>query len=199
MKSLERDIREMKEVYVKNREEWREWLCKNHNKEEKGIWLVFFKKKTKKPTLEYKHAVEEALCFGWIDSIIKKIDEEKYVRKFTPRDSKSLWSLSNKRRVTKMIKEGKMTRHGLAKINAAKKSGLWDKNDRPQINFDMPHELENALKKNRKARKFFEHLAPSYKKQFIGWIKIAKQKETKEKRLKETIEKLTNGEKLGLK
>jgi len=189
----------MKQVYVKSREEWREWLHENHNKEEKGIWLVFFKKKTKKPTLDYNHSVEEALCFGWIDSIIKKIDEEKYVRKFTPRDSKSLWSPSNKRRVSKMIKEGKMTEHGLAKISAAIKSGLWDKNDRPQINFNMSPEFKNALKKNKKARGFFEHLAPSYKKQFIGWINAAQRKETKEKRLKVTIAKLSNREKLGLK
>ena len=189
----------MKQVYVKNRKEWREWLSKNHNKEEKGIWLVFFKKETQKPTLEYNDSVEEALCFGWIDSIIKKIDDEKYVRKFTPRNSKSLWSPSNKKRVEKMIKEGKMTKHGLAKVNAAKKSGFWDKSDRPQIDFDIPPELEEALKKNKKARDFFEQLAPSYKKQFIGWIKIAKREETRRKRLKETIEKLTKGEKLGMK
>jgi uncharacterized protein YdeI (YjbR/CyaY-like superfamily) len=189
----------MKQIYVKNREEWREWLSKNHNKEENGIWLVFFKKNTKKATLEYNDAVEEALCFGWIDSIIKKIDDEKYVRKFTPRNSKSLWSSSNKKRIAKMIKEGKMTEHGLAKIDAAKKSGFWDKKDRPEINLDMPTELEKALKKNKKAGEFFETLAPTYKKQFMGWIKGAKRKETKEKRLKETIEKLEKGEKLGLK
>jgi uncharacterized protein YdeI (YjbR/CyaY-like superfamily) len=189
----------MKQVYVRNRKEWRDWLLKNHNKEEKGIWLVFYKKDTEKPTLEYNDSVEEALCFGWIDSIVKKIDEEKYVRKFTPRNAKSLWSSSNKKRVKEMIKGGKMTRFGLAKVNAAEKSGLWDKVDRPSINFDIPPELEKALKKNKKARDFFEKLAPSYQKQFIGWIKVAKQKETKEKRLKETIEKLTRGEKLGMK
>jgi uncharacterized protein YdeI (YjbR/CyaY-like superfamily) len=96
-------------------------------------------------------------------------------------------------------KEGKMTEHGLKKINAAKESGLWDKDDRPQIDFDIPPRLEKALRKNKKAREFFESLAPSYKKQFIGWIKVAKKEETKEKRLRETIEKLEKGEKLGLK
>lgn len=189
----------MKQVYVKGRKEWREWLSKNHDKEEKGIWLVFYKKYTKKPTLEYNDSVEEALCFGWIDSIIKKIDEEKYVRKFTPRNSKSLWSPSNKKRVEKMMKEKKMTEYGLRKINEAKKSGQWDKADRMKIDFNMPPELGKALKENKKARKFFEKLAPGYKKQFIGWIKIAKRKETKEKRLKETIKKLEKGEKLGMK
>ena len=190
----------MKQVYVKDRKEWREWLRKNHDREEKGIWLVFYKKETKKPTLEYNDSVEEALCFGWIDSIIKKINEEKYVRKFTPRNPKSLWSLSNKNRIEKMIKEGKMTEHGLKKIDAAKKSGQWDKKDRPEIDLEnIPPELEKALKKNKKARDFFKGLAPSYKKQFIGWIKIAKRAETKEKRLKETIELLTKGKKLGMK
>ena len=189
----------MKQVYVKSRKEWREWLLENHNKEEKGIWLVFYKKNAKKPTLEYKDSVEEALCFGWIDSIIKKIDEEKYVRKFTPRKPDSLWSPSNKKRIAKMIKEGKMTECGLMKVNAAKESGLWDKDDRPGINFDVPPELEKALRRNKKAWEFFQQLAPSYKKQFIGWIKIAKRKETKEKRLKETIELLTKGEKPGMK
>ena len=189
----------MKQIYVKSRKEWREWLLKNHNKEEKGIWLVFYKKNTKKPTIEYNDSVEEALCFGWIDSIIKKIDEEKYVRKFTPRNSKSQWSPSNKKRIAKMIKEGKMTEHGLKKVNEAKKSGQWDKGDRMEIDFDMPPELAKALKKNKKARDFFEKLAPSYKKQFIGWIKVAKREETKEKRLKETIELLTQGKKLGIK
>jgi uncharacterized protein YdeI (YjbR/CyaY-like superfamily) len=189
----------MKEIYLRNRKEWREWLSKNHDKEEKGVWLVFYKKRTKKRTLEYNEAVEEALCFGWIDSIIKKIDEEKYVRKFTPRKPDSLWSELNKQRVEKIMKEGKMTEHGLVKIEAAKGSLLWDKRDRPQIKFDMPAELEKALKKNKKARDFFEQLAPTYKKQFIGWIKMAKREETKIKRLKETIEKLEKGEKLGLK
>ena len=148
----------MKQIYVKSREEWRAWLKDNHNKEGKGIWLVFFKKHTKKPTLDYNDSVEEALCFGWIDSIIKKIDEEKYVRKFTPRNSKSLWSPSNKKRITKMIKEGKMAEYGLKKVNEAKKSGQWDKGDRMEIDFDIPPELEEAFKKNKKARDFFEKL-----------------------------------------
>ena len=94
----------MNQVYFKDRKEWREWLSKNHNIEA-GIWLVYYKKETGRTSIEYDDSVEEALCFGWIDSIIKKIDEEKYVRKFTPRKPNSRWSESNKRRVEKMIKE----------------------------------------------------------------------------------------------
>ena len=102
----------MKQVYVQNREEWRNWLRQHHDRSN-GIWLVFYKKHTGKPTLKYDEAVEEALCFGWIDSIIKKVDDEKYVRKLTPRKADSRWSESNKKRVTKLQKQGLMTQVGL--------------------------------------------------------------------------------------
>jgi len=188
----------MKQVYVKTRNEWREWLNQNHDKSS-GIWLVFYKKQTGKPTLEYDDAVEEALCFGWIDSIIKKIDDEKYVRKVTPRKAVSRWSELNKKRITNLTKQGLMTDVGIAKVKEAKVSGLWDKPDRPQISFDIPKELENALAKNRKAKNFFDQLAPSYQKQFINWIAVAKRLETKERRLRESIALLEQGEKLGMK
>ena len=158
----------MKQVYVKTRKEWRDWLNQNHDKST-GNWLVFYKKKAGKPTLEYNEVVEEALCFGWIDSIIKKIDNETYVRKLTPRKADSRWSELNRKRITK--------------VKAAKASGLWNKTDRPQISLDNLQELKSALAKNRKAKSFFDHLTPSYQKQFIGWIAVAKRRETKERRL----------------
>jgi hypothetical protein len=96
----------MKQVYVSTRGQWRRWLAENHDKEENGIWLVFYKKETGRPSLEYEESVEEALCFGWIDSIIKRIDDDKYCRKFTPRKDDSRWSNTNKERVEKIIKEG---------------------------------------------------------------------------------------------
>jgi uncharacterized protein YdeI (YjbR/CyaY-like superfamily) len=188
----------MKKVYVKNRYEWRDWLLKNHDKE-KDVWLVYYKKETGRPTLKYDDSVEEALCFGWIDSIIKKVDEEKYVRKFTPRKPDSYWSEPNKQRVEKMIKAGLMTPHGLNKIEAAKKTGVWDKNARPQLSFEMHPEFEEALKKNSRAKEIFENLSPSHKKQYLGWIEVAKRPETKERRIKEAITLLEKGEKLGLK
>jgi uncharacterized protein YdeI (YjbR/CyaY-like superfamily) len=188
----------MKTVYVKSRKEWREWLNQNHDKSN-GIWLVFYKKHTGKPTLGYEEAVEEALCFGWIDSIIKKIDAEKYVRKLTPRKADSRWSELNKKRIMKLQKQGLLTEAGIMKVKVAKASGLWDKPDRPEISLDIPRELENALAKNTKAKSFFHQLAPSYQKQFIGWIAVAKRKETKERRLREAIALLEQGEKLGMK
>ena len=188
----------MKQLYITNRNEWNKWLSKHHN-EEKEVWLVFLKKETRKPSIEYESAVEEALCFGWIDSVIKKIDDEKYARKFTPRKDKSRWSELNKRRAERMITEGRMTEFGLAKIETAKKSGNWDKVERLDISFDLPPEFKQALAKNKKAKEHFAKLAPTYQKHYIGWITVAKRQETKQKRIKESISLLEKGKKLGLK
>ena len=187
----------MKQLYLKTADEWREWLQNNHDKTTE-VWLVFFKKNTGKPSMEYEAAVEEALCFGWIDSIIKKIDDEKYVRKFTPRRDNSKWSELNKKRVERLIQDDRMTEIGLAKIEIAKSTGQWDKPDRPTTQFDMPKEFQAALDQNRKARQNFDQLAPTYQKQYIGWIAVAKRQETKEKRIKEALELLEKGRKLGL-
>jgi uncharacterized protein YdeI (YjbR/CyaY-like superfamily) len=189
----------MKQLYVPDRSRWRKWLAKNHDKEEKGIWLVFYKKGANKPTLEYEHAVEEAVCFGWIDSIIKKIDEAKYVRKFTPRKSDSLWSKLNKKRAERMTKQNLMTEAGLAKIKVAKETGVWDKDPRPKISFDIPDEFAAALAKNKKAKENFNNLAFTYRRHYIGWIVTAKRDQTKKRRIAESIALLEQGKKLGLK
>jgi uncharacterized protein YdeI (YjbR/CyaY-like superfamily) len=188
----------MKEVYIKNRVEWRKWLFRNHNKNS-GIWLVFYKKKTDKPALAYETAVEEALCFGWIDSIIKKIDDSKYARKFTPRKNQSKWSQINKKRASKMIEEGRMTKTGISRIEFAKQTGQWDQNAGPNIDFNISPEFAAALNKNHRANENFETLAPTYRRQYTGWINTAKRPETKKKRIAESIALLQNGEKLGLK
>lgn len=104
-----------KTLYVKNRNEWRKWLEKHHNKEPE-IWLIYYRKATGKPSIPYNDAVEEALCFGWIDSLEKGIDEERFAQRFTPRKTNSPWSQTNKERVQRLIKLGKMTSAGLAKI-----------------------------------------------------------------------------------
>lgn len=187
-----------KTVYVTNREDWRQWLEKNHDKE-KEVWLIFYKKRTGKPSIPYDDAVEEALCLGWIDSIIKRIDDEKYARKFTPRKPDSKWSELNKKRVKKMIREGQMTEVGLALIDAAKKSGKWEQDISHPKEFAIPPEVIQAISANKKAWENFNNLAPSYKKQYIGWITTAKKEETKERRLKEAVEILAQGKKLGLK
>jgi uncharacterized protein YdeI (YjbR/CyaY-like superfamily) len=188
----------MKQLYVTNREQWRDWLSRHYSTEAE-IWLIFYKKETSKPTIAYEAAVEEALCFGWIDSIIKRIDAARYARKFTPRKDNSRWSQLNKRRANKMTKQGRMTDFGLAKIQAARKTGLWDQDPRPQISLDIPLEFAKALARNKKAKENFDKLAPSYRKHYIGWIQVAKRPETKKKRIKESLFLLEKGERLGLK
>jgi uncharacterized protein YdeI (YjbR/CyaY-like superfamily) len=189
----------MKQVHVTTRSQWRQWLAENHDLESGGIWLVFQKKETGRPSIEYGEAVEEALCYGWIDSIIKSIDGETYCRKFTPRKDDSKWSPSNKLRVEKLIKEGRMTEIGLTKIETAKQSGVWEMDPRPLVSPDLPRELSEGLARNNEAKEFFQTLAPSYRKHFIGWIANAKRAETRAKRAKESLALLANGETLGLK
>src|SRR5678816_4889869 len=107
-----------KTLYVTNRDEWRDWLAK-HGQSETEVWLIYYKQQSDRPRIPYDDAVEEALCFGWIDSIVKRIDDEKFAQKFTPRRNTSKWSELNKRRVRKLIREGRMTDAGLARIDAA--------------------------------------------------------------------------------
>jgi uncharacterized protein YdeI (YjbR/CyaY-like superfamily) len=187
-----------KTLHVTNREDWRQWLEKNHDKE-KEVWLIFYKKHTAKLRVHYDDAVEEALCFGWIDSIVKRIDDEKYAQKFTPRKPGSKWSQLNKKRVEKMIKEDRMTEAGLALINAAKKSGKWEQFISQPKELIIPPVVITALSANKKAWENFNNLAPSYQRQYVGWITTAKKEETRQRRLNEAIILLEQGKKLGLK
>jgi uncharacterized protein YdeI (YjbR/CyaY-like superfamily) len=188
----------MNPLLCKTIEEWRTWLRQNHRKVDE-IWLVFYKKGAGEQSFDYDSALDEALCFGWIDSLIKRIDDTKYARKFTPRNQISKWSESNKRRVERLIKDGRMTEAGLAVVKAAKANGCWDKLDRPPTVTEVPAELQAALQKNKKAREHFNELAPSHQKQYIMWIAMAKRQETREKRIREAIALLEKGQKLGLK
>jgi uncharacterized protein YdeI (YjbR/CyaY-like superfamily) len=189
----------MKQVLVTTRAEWRRWLARHHRKEKDGIWLVFFKDHTGHPSLGYEESVEEALCFGWVDSLIKRIDDARYCRKFTPRKEDSNWSHLNQRRVEKVIKEGRMTEFGLAKIETAKGAGTWQPRARPVVDLAVPREFSQALARNAKANAFFETLAPCHQRHFIGWIVLAKKPETRARRVKESLRLLARGEKLGLK
>jgi len=187
----------MQKKLFKNRREWRSWLEKSHDKES-GLWLVFYKVKSQKKSIRYEEAVEEALCYGWIDSIVKRIDDEKHMQKYTPRKDKSNWSANNKSRVEKLINEGSMTEFGLRKIKVAKKNGSWNRLDSVDIRIEIPPELEEAFRSNHSAKKKFEELSPSRKKQFLWWIKSAKLHETQEKRINETIRMLLENKKLCL-
>ncbi|WP_319500466.1 YdeI/OmpD-associated family protein [uncultured Draconibacterium sp.] len=189
----------MQKEYFKNSNEWGKWLEKNHDKE-KVLWLIYYKKHTGKPCIAYDDSVKTALCYGWIDGLVKRIDDECYVRKFTPRNARSVWSESNKKRVAELLKEGKMKPSGLKLVEAAKKNGNWDKVIQPpEVDTTLSAEFKTALHENPEANLFFESLAANHKNQFTTWINMAKRAETKEKRITESIQLLKSGKKLGLK
>jgi uncharacterized protein YdeI (YjbR/CyaY-like superfamily) len=182
---------------MRSRDHWRAWLAENHAAVEE-IWLIFYKKHTGKPGLAYVEAVEEALCFGWIDGILKRIDEEKHTVRFSPRRRNSIWSELNKKRVGQLIEAGRMTEAGLAKVNEAKTNGQWDKAAQRENTTLVPPELTAALAKNDKARQSFEKLAPCYRKQFIYWVDSAKRDETRCKRVAQAVRLLSCGKRLGI-
>lgn len=189
--------------YFPNKKAFRRWLSENHDMSP-GIWLVFYKKQVRIECVDYKDALEEALCFGWIDSIIKKIDDEKYVRKFTPRTNTSKWSEVNKKIVTTLINEGRMTEFGLKKIDIYLKTGKveWDskeeKKNEPK-SFQVPEFIIEALAKDEPALTNFNSLATTHKKHYVLWITSAKREVTIQSRLKEAIGLLKENRKLGLK
>ncbi len=187
----------MKHLYFQSAAEWRSWLEHNHDRFNE-VGLVFYKKESGEASLSYEEAVCEALCYGWIDSIIKKLDDRRYLRKFTPRNDNSPWSESNKKRVQALLKQNRMAPAGLARIEAAKRNGRWTQTQKPFTDFDVSPAFQTALKTSPNAKAFFEQLAPTYRKQFTGWINSAKRSETRDKRIRESIALLENGRKLGL-
>ncbi len=170
-----------------SRAQWRAWLEKNHKTKER-IWLVFFKKATKKPTLTYDESVEEALCFGWIDSLPRKLDEERHMLLFTDRKPKSPWSGLNKTRLEKLIAAGLMQAAGLEKVEIAKKNGAWESFDAAET-LSEPEDLTALLNQNAVARTNWNAFAPSARKGILFWLSTAKRPETRTKRLLEIVEK----------
>jgi uncharacterized protein YdeI (YjbR/CyaY-like superfamily) len=168
-------------VFAKDRGEWRRWLAKNFARADE-IWLVFYKKTSGKPTVSYDHAVEEALCFGWIDGMIKKLDEECYAQRFTPRKAKSAWSKSNIERVDRLIAEGKMTPAGLKAYHST------DRREVTPLPVQMPKDLEERFRKQRAAWTNYQKFPPGYRRVTAGWVASAKKEETRVKRLDKLIE-----------
>lgn len=180
-------------LYEKQRSRWRTWLRQNHAKASQ-VWLVFFKKHTGKPSLIYEEAVEEALCFGWIDGIIRRIDEERYALRFSPRRAGSVWSESNRKRVERLVRARKMTRAGLAKVDYTEDSPYPS----GPKSIELPKEIERELRKNPPAWRNFSNLAPSYRRVYTLWLRDAKRPETKSRRIQEAIELLKQNKKLGM-
>jgi uncharacterized protein YdeI (YjbR/CyaY-like superfamily) len=182
-------------VHVRTRAEWRAWLQANHDSVAE-IWLLFDKKHTGQAAVPYEDSIEEALCFGWVDSLIRRIDDTRYARKFTPRKPDSKWSSINCRRYARMKAQGLLTEAGRQRPPTAK---IVDSPPRPPRGQDVPDYLAKALKKHRAAWTTFETLAPSHRWHYVMWIDQAKRPETRERRLQQAIAMLTRGEKLGLK
>lgn len=193
-----------------DRRRWRAWLARNHASA-RVVWLLQYKVHTGKPTIPYEDAVEEALCFGWIDSIVRRIDDERYARKFTPRRVGSVWSDHNRRRAARMIEAGRMTAAGWAKIDWLDQPATDERRSRPAAKppsgqakvvrpgLVVPRYVRDALRANARAWRTFQALAPCYRRQAVGWVVSAKRAETRERRLREVVATLARGEKLGLK
>jgi uncharacterized protein YdeI (YjbR/CyaY-like superfamily) len=179
-------INEFSDFHPLTRKQWRDWLAENHDKFS-GIWFVYFKKQTGKPRVTYDEAVEEALCFGWIDSLPRKVDDERSKLLFTPRKPKSVWSKLNKTRIEKLIENGLMTKIGLAKIEAAKANGAWNILD-DSDNLKIPADLTKEFERNKDAKKNFNAFSDSSKRMILAWIGSAKRTETRNTRIVKTIE-----------
>lgn len=186
-------MKPLKTFQATDREAWRAWLAENHASE-REVWLVYAKKHTGVRCISYEESVEEALCHGWIDSLIRRIDDDSYARKFTPRTNNDNWSALNTKRVAKVIREGRMTAIGLAKMPKAKPQPK----SKPEVQV-APALIESALKADAKAWANFSKMPPSHKRRYISWISLAKREETRQKRLREAIRMLTKNVPLGLK
>lgn len=177
---------ELKKVQPKSRAAWREWLDEHHASSQ-GIWLVFAKKRTGLPTLSYEDAVQEALCFGWIDSLMKSIDDRFHMQMFTPRKPKSAWSATNKARLAKLMKAGAMTPAGLAAVAEAKKSGSWSTYAEVD-KLTIPPELKRAFDANPDAKKNWPTYTPSAQRSFLHMVNNAKRPETREKHAQRVVD-----------
>jgi len=171
----------LEQVYVADRAAWRRWLAENHATSP-GIWLVFDKKSSRQDRLAYGDAVEEALCYGWIDSTVRTLDDARYVQLMAPRKPKSTWSRSNKVRVERLIAEGRMAAPGLASIERAKANGAWESLDAVEA-LEVPKDLTQALRALPGAAKNFAAFSPSARKGYLHWISQAKRPETRAHRV----------------
>jgi uncharacterized protein YdeI (YjbR/CyaY-like superfamily) len=183
----------LKTFEARTPEQWRNWLA-DHHESDSEVWLVFYKQHTGQASIDYGDAVDEALCFGWIDSLVRRLDDARFARKFTPRKLDSKWSTSNRHRYAQLKVSGRLAPAGLNRP-PTDRSG-----DAPRPSpTKLPPYIQAALREHPAACAFFKGLAPSYRRLYIGWIDSAKQQATKMRRLEEAIRLLAAGKKLGLK
>lgn len=185
MPVLKKKESETGSIHPKSRKQWRTWLQKNHQKKD-AVWMICYRKETGRPTLAWSDAVDEALCFGWIDSIRKSIDGEKFVQRFSKRKPKSTWSKINKQKIKRLTKEGLMTEAGLKIIETAKQNGYWSILDDVE-ELIIPADLEKAFKKKRGSKKYFMKLNRSTKRLLLLGLVMAKTAATRTKRISEIV------------
>ncbi|UCE97394.1 MAG: YdeI/OmpD-associated family protein [Dehalococcoidia bacterium] len=183
--------------YFKDRYQWYQWLLKNHNTTHE-IWLLHYKKSSNRVGMTYDEAVEEAICFGWIDGKLKSIDNETFLLRYSPRKARSVWSMLNKERAEKLIKMGKMTSAGLLKIEEAKRNGYWNKAYTNKKKDKLPDDLKQALLKDSKTWSNFSNFANSYRNTYIGWVESAKTEETRKRRIAEVVRRSLINKKPGI-
>lgn len=180
-----------KEFYFKNREEWRAWLTENHQNSE-GINLIFYRVESSMESMRWEEAVQEALCFGWIDSTVRKLDDKRRKQYFCPRKPKSVWSKLNKTYIEALIAEDKMHSAGMAIINIAKENGSWEALDDVE-NLVVPEDLQKAFNRSKKAFENYLTFSKTYQKSYLYWLNQAKREETRQIRIKEIVELCRKG------
>jgi uncharacterized protein YdeI (YjbR/CyaY-like superfamily) len=178
--------KEVETYCPQSRTDWRQWLEKNHQSKQ-SVWLIFYTKKSTIPSLSWSEAVDEALCFGWIDSTRKTIDEFSFMQFFSKRKPKSNWSKINKEKVQQLIDSKRMTKAGYKSIETAKQNGYWTIFDEVE-ELIVPNDLEVAFEKHKGSKDYFLSLSKSARKIILSWVVLAKQKETRQKRIDEIVE-----------
>ena len=190
-KGIQMHKKEIETYCPGSRADWRKWLAENHQSKP-SIWLVYFKRSTKIASLSWSEAVDEALCFGWIDSTKKTIDKERYMQYFCKRKPTSMWSRINKEKVAKLIQDNQMTKSGFDSIEIAKQNGTWAMMDDVE-NLIIPEDLKLALNENGSSMAFFQRQSKSTKKLLLHWVVTAKRKETRKKRIEEIARSAATG------
>ena len=186
----------MKTLRLKKADQWRDWLDEHHASESE-VWLVFYKRHTGVASIDYKDALDEALCFGWVDSLVKRLDDRRFARKFTPRRADSRWSDVNRKRYAELKAGGRLRPAGIKRPPTDR--GYGPRPLRLPLPAKLPPYIQAALRSHANAGRYFEALAPSQRRRYLAWIESAKREETKVRRLQEAIRLLNSGKELGLK
>jgi len=172
-------------LYFKNPQEWRDWLHENHDSS-KGVYLIFYRVNSEFESMRWEEAVQVALCYGWIDSTVRKVDDERRKQAFGPRKDKSVWSKVNKTYVEKLIAENLMHESGLKKIEIGKQNGSWQSLDAVE-NLEIPSDLQAAFDNNSTAHNNYQNFSFHYRKSYLYWLNQAKREETRTIRIAEII------------